>query len=264
MLDRKRDVWPAPYEFINETSLSDVVLVCEHASNFIPSEYCRLGLGEDDIQRHIGWDIGAAEVTRGLAQKLGAAALLGNYSRLLIDLNRPLGAVDSIPQQSEGTIIPGNCEISASERARRERQLFKPFHDALTAYLDERYRSHRLTRLVTIHSFTPIYYGKTRPWDVGVLYSRADEFAREMLHGLKNATSMNVVLNQPYQIHRDEDYAVPVHGDDRNLDAVLLEIRNDHIRDAAGASHWASLLATILSHLPLKDHIDRSGRESEA
>ena len=94
MLDRKRDVWPAPYEFINETSLSDVVLVCEHASNFIPSEYCRLGLGEDDIQRHIGWDIGAAEVTRGLAQKLGAAALLGNYSRLLIDLNRPLGAVD--------------------------------------------------------------------------------------------------------------------------------------------------------------------------
>ncbi|MCM2436077.1 MULTISPECIES: N-formylglutamate amidohydrolase [Rhizobium/Agrobacterium group] len=247
MLDRKQEGWPTPYEFIAETGFSDIVLVCEHASNFIPSEYSQLGLSDDDVQRHIGWDIGAGEVTRLLAKGLGAAAFLGNYSRLLIDLNRPLGAIDSIPEQSEGTVIPGNCTISARERGLRAELLFVPFHNALSAYLTQRKQLHRTTRLLTIHSFTPVYQGVIRPWDAGVLYASAREFAQRVLTGLKDATAFNIVFNEPYRIDRDSDYAILVHGDDRAIDAVLLEIRNDHIGDQAGVREWAGLLAGVIT-----------------
>src|SRR5690606_24040260 len=106
--------WPASVEALNESGDSPFVLVCEHASNYIPAEYHKLGLEERQLLRHIAWDIGAANLTRALSKRLDAAAFLGRYSRLLIDLNRPLHVADSIPQRSEATDIPGNRSLDAA------------------------------------------------------------------------------------------------------------------------------------------------------
>ena len=51
--------------------------------------------------------------------------------------------------------------------------------------------------------------------------------------GLRRA-GLNVEANVPYRTDRTEDFAVPVHGDDRGIPAILVEIRNDHLRDDRG------------------------------
>ena len=151
--------WPAPVEIVNQAGASDIVLICEHASSHMPAEYGGLGLTAEQLQGHIAWDIGAAEVTRRLCALLDAPAFLGTYSRLLIDLNRPLGALDSIPSVSEGIPIPGHLDLELAEVSRRVEAIFTPFHNRVAAHLDQRLATGRPTRLVSIHSFTPVFFG---------------------------------------------------------------------------------------------------------
>lgn len=238
--------WPDAVEVLNEHGRSDIVLLCEHASNHIPVEYRRLGLDASHLQRHIAWDIGAAEVTRLLSARLDAAAFLSGYSRLLIDLNRPLGTSGSIPVLSEDTDIPGNVGIDAVERDRREKIMFSPFHDRVAAHLDRRVAEGRPTRIVTIHSFTPVFLGVARPWHAGVLYAHAADLAEAILSGLRTDAALNVAANVPYVISRDADYAVPIHGDDRGIPAVLVEIRQDLLSTRSGIAEWADRLAAAL------------------
>lgn len=241
--------WPEAVEVLNEHGRSDIVLLCEHASNHMPAEYRQLGLDASHLQRHIAWDIGAAEVTRLLSSKLDAPAFLSGYSRLLIDLNRPLGTPGSIPVLSEDTDIPGNVGIDSAERIRRAEIIFSPFHDRVTAHLDGRAQAGRQTRIVTIHSFTPVFLGVSRPWHAGVLHDHASGLAEAILSGLRTDAALNVAANVPYVISRDADYAVPIHGDDRGIAAVLVEIRQDLLSTRSGIEKWADRLAAALPAL---------------
>lgn len=85
-----------------------IVLLCDHASNYIPTELPDLGLPTSELARHIAWDIGAAGVTAALSEIFEAPAIFCNTSRLVIDCNRHLNAPDLIPELSDGTVIPGN------------------------------------------------------------------------------------------------------------------------------------------------------------
>ncbi|MCV3210058.1 N-formylglutamate amidohydrolase [Mesorhizobium sp. YC-39] len=238
--------WPAAVEVLNENGRSDIVFLCEHASNHMPAEYSQLGLDASHLQRHIAWDIGAAEVTRLLSALLDAPAFLSGYSRLLIDLNRPLGTSGSIPVLSEDTEIPGNVGLDAAERAKRAEIMFTPFHDRVAAHLDRRAKAGRPTRIATIHSFTPVFLGKSRPWHAGVLYAGGKDFGEAILAGLRVDTALNVAANVPYVISRDADYAVPIHGDDHGIPAVLIEIRQDLLANRSGIEAWANRLAAAL------------------
>jgi predicted N-formylglutamate amidohydrolase len=240
--------WPAPVSLINAGGTSDIVLICEHASNHMPKEYGRLGVSEADLQRHIAWDIGAAAVTRGLSQLLDAPAFLGTYSRLLVDLNRPFGVPSSMPVRSECTDIPGNAGLTDDERQRRRQIIFEPFHAAVAMHLDERASSGKPTRLVTIHSFTPVFLGMPRPWHAGILYDRAEAFALRVIEGLSADRSLVIGRNVPYGIDRAEDYAVPIHGTDRGNPAILVEIRHDLIAVERGVAEWIQRLGEVLGH----------------
>jgi len=244
--------WPPAVEVLNEDGASNIVLLCEHASNHIPSGYGGLGLEAHELHRHIAWDIGAAGVTRSVSRALDAPAFLSGYSRLLIDVNRPLDSSSSIPERSEATQIPGNIGIDAAERKRRAEIMFTPFHERVAAYLDRREQAGRQTRLVTIHSFTPVYLGESRPWHAGILYAGAQDFGEAILDGLRQDPALNAAANEPYVIARDGDYAIPVHGDDRGIPAVLVEIRQDLVSDGAGIREWADRLVRALSPLNTK------------
>ena len=130
--------WPAPVEIVNPTGTSSVVLLCPHASNYLPPQYGTLGVPSSELQRHIAWDIGAASVTRSLATLLDAVAFLGTSSRLLIDLNRPVESISSIVTRSEHTDIPANVGITAQERALRAARVFRPHHQAIAEHLAKR------------------------------------------------------------------------------------------------------------------------------
>jgi predicted N-formylglutamate amidohydrolase len=238
---------PPAVEAVNEAGRSAILLACDHASNFIPAAYRGLGLGPADLARHIAWDIGAAAVARRLAQRLDAALFLSGYSRLLIDCNRPPGSRGSVLELSEATPIPGNRNLGGDERARREAAFFHPYHARLAAHLDRRRASGRATVLISVHSFTPRYLGEDRPWHVGVLFDRGAALGRRLIAILRRRPELVVGENQPYRITREDDYTVPVQGDGRGIPALLLELRQDLIADAAGAERWAALLAPALA-----------------
>lgn len=238
--------WPEAVEAINEAGRSDIVLICEHASNHMPAEYASLGLAGSELTRHIAWDIGAAAVTRRLAAKLDAPAFLGNYSRLLIDLNRPLGVPSSIPTLSESTEIPGNVGIVEAERNRRAERMFAPFHARVAEHIAMRERTKRATRIVAMHSFTPVFLGKARPWHAGILYDGSREFGEEVIASLKGDAALNVGANVPYVISRGGDYAVLVHGEDRGHPAILIEVRQDLLADDSGVAEWTERLVSAL------------------
>ena len=243
--------WPHAVETINENGRSPIVLICEHASNHMPTEYAGLGLEASQITRHIAWDIGAANLTRALSRQLDAPAFLGTYSRLLIDLNRPPGVPASIPVRSEATDIPGNLSLTQAERDRRAQLIFAPFQAAVAAHVERRQRERRPNVVIAIHSFTPVYLETTRPWHVGVLFGKGSELARAIIAGLQRDPTLNVGANVPYAVTPEDDYAVLVYGDNVGKPAVLIEMRHDLISSPDAAEHWAKQLGAVLSEAVL-------------
>jgi predicted N-formylglutamate amidohydrolase len=246
MLADVADDWPVAVEVLNEDGRSPFVLICEHASNYIPAEYNQLGLAAKDLTRHIAWDIGAANVTRALAKRIDASAFLGGYSRLLVDLNRPLHVADSIPLRSEATDVPGNFALNDAEKERRARLMFHPFQDRLRQHLERRSADGRRNVLVAVHSFTPVYLGQQRAWHAGVLFDKAALLGQAMIAQLSRDPLLNVGANVPYGVSAEADYALVVHGDQLNNPAVLIEIRNDLIDDPDGVEAWTLKLEEAL------------------
>ncbi|WP_162914500.1 N-formylglutamate amidohydrolase [Taklimakanibacter lacteus] len=236
---------PPASETVNEGGASPYVLLCEHASNHIPARYEGLGLDAQELRRHIAWDIGVAPIARELSRVLDAPLVLSGHSRLLIDCNRPVGVATSIPEISETTRIPGNVALSVGERAFREKTFYWPFQKDVARVLDRRQAQGMPTIVFGVHSFTPVFKGFARPWHAGILFRKAQRLGNALVAALQEP-GLTVVANEPYRIEDDGDYTVPVHGEARGLDAVLIEIRQDLIGDAQGQAEWAKRLAPAL------------------
>ena len=232
---------PEPFEQINPQGRSELVLLCDHASNRVPACLNNLGLSDKQLSSHIGWDPGAALLARALSTRLDAPLLLSNYSRLVIDCNRSPSAAESIPTTSDGTVIPGNTALSEEDAQSRRRSLFDPYHDAIARLLDT--RDTRATRLLSIHSFTPSLAGVERPWSVGVCYRLDVNWAAQWLAALGANLTESVGDNQPYEIEQHIDYTLPVHGEARQLPAVMLEFRQDKLQDRHAVHRWSELIA---------------------
>ena len=232
---------PPAVTALNEGGASPYVLLCEHASNHIPAAYAGLGVAPADLQRHIAWDVGAANLSRRLSRLLDAPLFLSGYSRLLIDCNRPLLTPTSIPTRSEETDIPGNHGLDAAERQRRADAYHAPFHRRVEQALDERVSQGQPTIVLGIHSFTPIFFGERRPWHAGVLYGQAAAFGQALAAVIRAEQGLCVGDNEPYRVTPDT-----VHGDRRGFTAALIEVRQDLIGDDAGAEAWAARLAPAL------------------
>ncbi|MDP9141425.1 MAG: N-formylglutamate amidohydrolase [Pseudomonadota bacterium] len=237
---------PAAYTVECESGHSGWLLICDHAGNRVPRKLASLGLPDAELQRHIAWDIGAAAVSRRLARMLDAPLVLQNYSRLVIDCNRPLNSSDSIVLRSERTEIPGNRNLSAAAAQHRANEIFVPYHACIRATLDARLQRGHEPVLVFMHSFTPTYLGEQRPWHIGVLHNRDSRLARALIGALRVETGLNVGDNEPYTVGDDTDYSIPEYGERRGLLHVGIEIRQDLIENEAGQQEWAARLDRLL------------------
>ena len=237
---------PPPFAVEHAAGSSPYVLTCDHASRRLPSRLERLGLSEEQLESHVAWDIGAAEVARRLASTLDAFLIMTNYSRLAIDCNRPPGSADSIIAMSERTGIPGNRNVTSDEARARESALFHPYHDRIRAELDARRARKQPAVLLALHSFTPVFHGVERPWHAGLLYGRDARLGRVLLELLRAQPGLDIGDNQPYAVSDRTDYAIPVHGERRGIPNAGLEIRHDLIADADGQAGWAARLAPLL------------------
>lgn len=240
---------PHPLEAFNEHANSPYLLVCEHAGNRLPIALDNLGLSGKDLERHIAWDIGARAVALKLAERMKAPLYMQRYSRLVCDCNRRPDVPTFIVERSEDTDIPGNVGLSQAERYARARTIFWPFHDAISAALDRREADGRRTILLTIHSFTPVFLGRARPWEIGVLFNRDQLLAPSVAEWLQQHTPLCVGVNQPYKVGDETDYAIPVHGEKRALPCIEFEIRNDLIPDGLAAERWAETIGTAATQV---------------
>src|SRR6201987_3309940 len=176
---------PDPVALDNETGSSIFFLTCDHAGRAFPRRLGRLGLPESETLRHIAWDIGIGAVGQRLSRLLDAAVVLQTYSRLVIDCNRDPNVASSIPVISETTEIPGNLALDEAGRAARADAIFRPYHDAIAAALDRRAAEARESVLVALHSFTPVFKGVSRPWQVAVLFNRDRRLAHSLAELLR-------------------------------------------------------------------------------
>ena len=248
---------PAPFTLVNPGGASRFLLTADHAGRAVPRALGDLGVAPADMDRHIAWDIGIAEVTRGLAARLDAAAILQTYSRLVIDCNRRPDVASAFPEVSEATPIPGNLGLGVLPKAARQAAIFDPYHQQIGRMLDE--REGRQVVYVAMHSFTPVFHGIARTMDVAVLYHRAPRFSKIVAGLLRAERGLMVAENEPYQVSDATDYGVPVHAEAKGLDYLELEIRQDLIADATGQSAWVERLARVLP-----EALDELGRFERA
>lgn len=221
-----------------------ILLLCDHASNCIPGIFGSLGLSQDDLNSHFAWDPGAAEVTRQISAMLDCPAILATASRLLIDCNRDPKAWDSIVETGEVTPIPGNLELSEAERVARAEAYHAPFHDCIEAARIA--GGAKLKAMVSIHSFTPEYHGKRRPWHIGLLHNADQRLAQSLAPQLRADDRLTIGDNQPYGPGDGVYYTLTRHAEERGLASLMIEIRNDLIATEAAQSEWARLLAPML------------------
>jgi predicted N-formylglutamate amidohydrolase len=223
-----------------------LVIVCDHASNRIPAEYSSFGFDEDALQTHIAWDPGALAVARHLSAEFDAPLIWPDVSRLVIDCNRAADMASLIVTESEGRPVLANRDLSDEERKRRLDTIHRAYHAAIEACLARRRASHLPTMLIAIHSYTPVFLGKARPWQVGIVFDDDRRLADHLISGLEADPELTVGINEPYSPADNVYYTVARHARPRALPASMIEIRNDEIGDEAGQRDWADRLATLL------------------
>lgn len=233
------------FERIAGARASGLILLCDHASNALPDYYGSLGLPKAELERHIGYDIGAAGVTRMLAHRLGCPAVLSRFSRLLIDPNRGEDDPTLVMRLSDGAVVPGNRHADEAEIERRLARFHRPYHAAINAEIEAALAEGAVPALLSLHSFTPVWRGLARPWHAAVLWDSDPRFNRELIDALAAPGDLIVGDNEPYDgaLRGDCLYR---HATLRGLAGSLLEIRQDLIADVEGQRAWADRLAGLL------------------
>jgi predicted N-formylglutamate amidohydrolase len=221
-----------------------LVFVCDHASNALPNTYGTLGLDASALATHIAYDIGAAHVARALAAAYGAPAILARWSRLLIDLNRGPDDPTLVMKLSDGKIVPGNRDADAAEVGCRLERFHAPYHAAIAREIGDARGAGAVPILVSMHSFTPVWKGTKRPWEVGVLWDKDERLARPLIAALARAGFV-VGDNEPYSGELEND-SMFVHATLNGLPHVLIEIRQDLIASADDARGFARRLKPVL------------------
>ncbi|TNE41019.1 MAG: N-formylglutamate amidohydrolase [Alphaproteobacteria bacterium] len=234
-------------EVLNRDGDPTFIFLCDHASNVVPDDYGSLGLEPCEFERHIAWDIGAADVVRGLAAHFQAPAVLARYSRLLIDLNRGVDDPTLIMKISDGAIVPGNHPISESEIEKRIAAYYTPYHDAVSDLIDDVLAKGRVPVLISVHSFTRYWKTRERPWHVGLLWDRDDRVVDPLITFFSKDRALVVGDNQPYsgELAGDTMYN---HGTRRGLPHALIEIRQDLVSTPEGVEEWIRRIADALAH----------------
>jgi predicted N-formylglutamate amidohydrolase len=196
---------------------SAFVIVVDHASRRIPKRLATLGLAQSDLERHIAWDIGALAVAQSVSAALDAPLVAQNYSRLVIDCNRRPGDPTSIPTISESTLIPGNLDLPAEQVSARQREIFEPYHQHLSALLEERAAAGRDRR-----------------------------FADCLLEALRSERELVVGDNEPYSGKQEIGYTLPHHGERRGIPHLEVEIRQDLVQLPSGQAEWSRRMTAAL------------------
>lgn len=239
------EVWSPAIE--RPEAAGRVILVCEHASNHIPARWGNLGLSDEQLQAHIAWDPGALGLARGLSQRLDATLIHAPVSRLVYDCNRAPDMAGAMPARSEVHDIPGNALITPEERLARTAAVYLPWAEGLHALIAQRIALGRRPVILTIHSFTPVFHGRPRAVEFGIIHDADARLAVAILDAARRKSQLRAELNSPYSAADDVTHTLRLHATPYSLPNAMLEVRNDLIATADAQQAMAETLAPVLN-----------------
>jgi len=237
---------PPPFSVHNEKGKAPLLLLCDHASKAVPKALGDLGITDEELSHHIGWDIGGLEAAIELSKTLDAPLVASGYSRLVIDCNRWPGGEGSTPEVSDGTPVPGNRDLSREQIEARANACFWPYHREVDRHLDRMTAGGRKVALLVMHSFTPEMNGFKRPWHVGVLWNDDPSLPEPLLAELRRDPALVVGDNEPYTARASYEYTLNAHARPRALPHCSLEVRQDLIAVPDQARAWGRRLAPAI------------------
>ncbi|WP_373456286.1 N-formylglutamate amidohydrolase [Rhizobium sp. L1K21] len=230
----------------NKEGRGPFVFVCEHASALLPVSLGTLGLNGEALKSHIAWDPGALAVSQILSGHFDAPLVYQRYSRLAYDCNRPPESPAAMPVKSEIYAVPGNAAMTPANRDARIKEIYEPFHAAIREVLNERRNAGVKTVLVTMHTFTPVYFGKKRDVEIGILHDSDARMADAMIVAASTDGPFDLRRNEPYGPQDGVTHTLKLHGVANGLQNVMIEIRNDRVRDATEQGVAADYIAGLL------------------
>jgi len=243
-------------------SVGPLVLTCEHATHRLPSGLRPSAAERKLLATHWGWDPGAWWLTREMSRELRASALGGRWSRLWIDLNRRIDDSTLARREVEGLPLSWNRHLGVTELESRIVAHHAPYHEELDRLLLRRVLRGLRPLLLAVHTFTPLWSGRQRRFDVGVLYERHGDLARCVARGLRHA-GLIVRYNQPYSGMKGMMYSADRHGSHHGLPCLELEVNQRLFARRTDATRVSAVLIEATAEL-IQRRDFRSNREVTA
>ncbi len=247
---------PPPFRVINPLAETPVLLVCDHASCRFPAALGDLGLDPFARRCHLALDIGASQLTERLAKSLDATAVLAQYSRLVVDCNRQLLDPGAFLEFGDGVIVPGNRNLRAADKASRSDAIYWPYHRAIDEQLQRLKAVAPPPAFISVHSFTPVLNGESRPWQLGVLWDTDTRLSSLFIDDFREA-GYKVGDNEPYSGKAPQDFTIDHHAQDIGLPHVGIEIRQDLIDNDSGLNEIAAVMHRIVESIPQRIGLKR-------
>ena len=224
----------------------EFIIICDHSSNYIPDDYKKLGVSNEYLESHRAYDLGVSHIAEELSKLLDCNLVMANFSRLLIDPNRGEDDPTLIPKISEGEIIFGNLDVKFSEkdkeRNKRIREYYAPYHNQINDLINASLKNNKVPKIISIHSFTPIWKGKGRDIEVGILWDKDDRLSQVFLKSLKSKKTAD---NKPYSGRLKND-TLYKHATSRGLPHVLIELRQDLLKKENDRLKWAKKIHNVI------------------
>lgn len=212
-----------------------VIVTCEHASNRLPPGFT---LDEDLRRCHIAWDPGADRVARRMAAEFGAPLFCGEYSRLVVDLNRTVGNRMLIRRVSDGQRIRFNYGLDEAARRERIERYYRPYREAVIEAVDRTIQRAGRCVHICVHTYTPELAGRLRGNDIGLLHDPRWGVERaacdEIRTWMQRHSDWVVWFNRPYSGTADGILpAMRRRSDPARFVGLEIEVNQKHADDPA-------------------------------
>jgi predicted N-formylglutamate amidohydrolase len=240
---------PAPYHVLNPLAKAPILLICDHASCRFPKVLRNLGLDPFARRCHLALDIGAGSLTETLAKSLGVCTVMAQYSRLVVDCNRQLMDPGAFLEYGDGIVVPGNRNLSQAKKDMRAGSIYWPYHEAIDEQIKRLQAVGPPPAFISIHSFTPVMSGVSRPWEIGVLWDKDRRMAEIFIDGFR-AAGYHTGDNEPYSGKAPQDFTIDHHAEEIGLPHVGIEIRQDLIDNPEGVAEIAAVMHKIIEAIP--------------
>ena len=221
------------------------VFTCEHASHRVPAPLATTEADRGWLRTHWGYDIGARTLTRELVRRMGGTAVLGRFTRLVVDANREPEHRDLVRTEIDGHRLSFNDHLAEVEVFRRVRDYHQPFHAEIDRVLRASQAQGAEVVLISVHSFTPVWSQHLRLMDAGVLFDDHEDDALRLHQALLDE-GLDSALNAPYSGRDGLIYSASRHGRACGVRHIELEVNQSLIRTPAHARRLGPTLARAL------------------